>query len=108
MVQRQGALGLRARPLGDFHLVFDMDFGEKEHFVVTLLDVPFHFGFQRAVVGGDMARVQRTGKSAGHSRADGGDDVVDGGRQFFLDRCLVPGFDAAVHAGADGLRVDDV
>jgi transcriptional regulator with XRE-family HTH domain len=35
---------------------------------------------------------------------DGGDDVVDGGREFLLAFILVPGLDAAMDAGADRLR----
>jgi hypothetical protein len=103
MVQRQGTFGLRALPRGDFQLIFDVHFGQEEHLVLPLLNVSFHLSFQRTTVSCDLTRFQRAGESPGHSRANGGDDMVDGGRKFLCDRRPIPRLDTTMHAGANGL-----
>jgi hypothetical protein len=103
MVQRQGALRLFTRALGNGQAICDVDFREEEHFVLPLLEVPFDLGLQRAAIGGNLTRLRRAGEGAGYSRADGGHHMVECGRQLFLSLILIPGLDAAVDAGADRL-----
>src|SRR5262245_50185979 len=104
MMKRQRALGLRALSFGDLQLIFDVYFSQKEYPILSLLNVSFHLSFQRTSVGRDLTRLQRASKGAGHSRANGGDDMIDGGWKLFFDRRPVPGLDTPMHAGANGLR----
>jgi hypothetical protein len=75
----QCAIRFRALAFRNFQFVAQIYGGDAKQFFLSL-DATLDFGFQM-VCCGDSARFQRAGKCAGQSTSQGGDDVIDGGRQ---------------------------
>jgi hypothetical protein len=75
----QCAIRFRALAFWNFQFVAQIHRGDAEEFFLGL-DAALDFGFQ-LVCCGDSARFQRACKCAGQSTGQGGDDVIDRGRQ---------------------------
>src|ERR1019366_2170434 len=78
-----------------------------EQHITVVLDFTAHFATEAAFFGVDFARIQRAGKGAKHSTAEGGDDVVDGGGVGLGQPALVDAVmfgDTAMDAEQHGLR----
>jgi hypothetical protein len=103
----QGAIRFWALALWDFELVAETDGGEAKELVVAF-DAAFDIGFQ-IVCCGDSARFQRTGKCAGQSTGERGDDVVNGGgkRRGVFNAVIfgVPAVDAKMKRLGEALDV---
>jgi hypothetical protein len=78
-----------------------------EQHTALVLDFTANFATQAAIFGVDFARIQRAGKGAEQSTAEGGDDVVDGGGVGLGQPALVDAVmfgDTAMNAKQHGQR----
>jgi hypothetical protein len=64
--------------IGHVDAVVNADLGDTDD-AVDVLDVAFDFR-DELVLGADLARFQRAGKSAAQSACDGGDEIVERSR----------------------------
>jgi hypothetical protein len=107
-VGRDRPLSRFARTFWNLNLVPDTHAGNAQH-AIDRLDVAFDMRAHLVGFRGDLTHCQCAGKGAEQSTADGGNHVIQRGRNLLVRLDAVELFDRAVHAEPDRLakRLDE-